>query len=339
MVETPALLNLVFDDAGTFASALTQAQVSCIQTSTGPIQLNLTVCKSQRLELHFTSMPVGSCVAIGKGADLTQSFHVPLGTTPLISMMGRQMEDKLFAKYERGGEHAICARSGAKLAYIVPTHEFLQEMSSVHLGRNANADDVKFDFVSADPASMARLRSFLGDVSALIATAPEAISKIEVFRHIEQELMGNLLAAQFCRQEQGANIGRAPVGRGQIFRKIDELLRLKVSEPIYVTDLCLAAGVSQPTLYRIFCDVIGMSPKRYLQLRRLHLARQKLISDANPEMSVLSVAFDCGFWQHGRFGAAYRQLFGETPSETLKRSRKVIGVKPAAAQKPRTLLT
>ena len=105
-------------------------------------------------------------------------------------------------------------------------------------------------------------------------------------------------------------------------RKVDDYLRLMSLEPVHVSALCCAAGVSQPTLFRAFMDVFGIGPKQYLQIRRLHQSRSRLLHDHEPELTVCSVAYDLGFWHLGRFGTAYRHLFGETPSQTLLRSRR-----------------
>jgi AraC-like DNA-binding protein len=62
-----------------------------------------------------------------------------------------------------------------------------------------------------------------------------------------------------------------------------------------------------------------MSPKRYLWLRRMHLT-QRALRNADPEMtSVTEIATNYGFWELGRFSVTYRQLFGESPSITLRR--------------------
>jgi AraC-like DNA-binding protein len=64
----------------------------------------------------------------------------------------------------------------------------------------------------------------------------------------------------------------------------------------------------------------GMSPHRYLWLRRMNLARPALTL-ADPTVTTVTViANDHGFAELGRFAVAYRQLFGESRSATLRRA-------------------
>jgi transcriptional regulator GlxA family with amidase domain len=55
---------------------------------------------------------------------------------------------------------------------------------------------------------------------------------------------------------------------------------------------------------------------------RLHEAR-RLLRDPEPGTTVARVAAEVGFHQFGRFAAAYRDLFGELPSKTLRARRRL----------------
>ena len=62
-----------------------------------------------------------------------------------------------------------------------------------------------------------------------------------------------------------------------------------------------------------------MSPHRYLWLRRMNLACRALtLADATTK-TVTEIANNHGFGELGRFAVAYRKLFGESPSMTLRR--------------------
>lgn len=88
------------------------------------------------------------------------------------------------------------------------------------------------------------------------------------------------------------------------------------SQPIYLHELCRATGVSARKLQKVFSETLGISPLRYLKVRRLHLARRKLLSTSHDQINVKQVARETGFWEDGRFAQDYCQLFGFLPSKT-----------------------
>jgi AraC-like DNA-binding protein len=58
----------------------------------------------------------------------------------------------------------------------------------------------------------------------------------------------------------------------------------------------------------------------YVRRRRLEHARDELLSlDPAAGVKVIDVALRHGFTHTGRFAAAYRARFGESPSVTLRR--------------------
>lgn len=88
---------------------------------------------------------------------------------------------------------------------------------------------------------------------------------------------------------------------------------------LHTLDMCKALGVSNRTLNTCCNETLGMSPHRYLKLRQMHLVRRAL-QQADPQATTVTViATDHGFWELGHFAVAYRKLFGELPSDTLRR--------------------
>jgi AraC-like DNA-binding protein len=107
--------------------------------------------------------------------------------------------------------------------------------------------------------------------------------------------------------------------RAAVMRRLEAILEANSEESLYMAELCTAVGVSYPTLRACCQEHLGMSPKRYLWLRRMHLARRAL-RRADPEKTtVTEIATNHGFWELGRFSVAYRSLFGESPSLALRR--------------------
>jgi AraC-like DNA-binding protein len=75
--------------------------------------------------------------------------------------------------------------------------------------------------------------------------------------------------------------------------------------------------VPRRTLEKHFRCFVGCAPLEFLRTERLGQARRKLLM-APPRASVMEIAADCGLNHLGRFAAAYRDRYGETPSETLR---------------------
>ncbi len=92
-------------------------------------------------------------------------------------------------------------------------------------------------------------------------------------------------------------------------------------EPLYVTDLCRAAAVSERTLEYAFKEVLALTPVAYLLRLRLHRVRQALFAATPGSTTVSAEALNWGFWHFGEFSRAYKECFGELPSETLRSSR------------------
>lgn len=106
----------------------------------------------------------------------------------------------------------------------------------------------------------------------------------------------------------------------RVVRRVVEFIDATPAKPFTVADLAVHAGVSERALHAAFRKQLGTSPMSYLRHRRLDDAHAELLHlDPTTGARVTDVALRHGFTHTGRFAAAYRQRFGESPSTTLRR--------------------
>jgi AraC-like DNA-binding protein len=104
-----------------------------------------------------------------------------------------------------------------------------------------------------------------------------------------------------------------------IVKTVEEFALSQTDDHLYVSDLCRVAGVSERTLEYAFKDVMGLTPVTYLIRLRLHRVRRALLAATQGTTTVSIEALDWGFWHFGEFSRAYKDCFGELPSDTLRR--------------------
>lgn len=112
---------------------------------------------------------------------------------------------------------------------------------------------------------------------------------------------------------------RKSVGRG-VAERAREQIDARAGEAVRLSALAEELGVSLRALEAGFLKRFGCTPSGYLHDSRLRLARSRLL-EATASTTVTGVAVDCGFTNPGAFAGRYRKVFGELPSQTLKRVR------------------
>jgi transcriptional regulator GlxA family with amidase domain len=164
---------------------------------------------------------------------------------------------------------------------------------------------------------MARLERLHAAAGSLAEEAPDVIANPEAARGLEQALIHALVAC--LATEEATEDPSARRRQAEILRRFRTTLEATADRALYVPELCAAIGVSDRTLRFCCHEHLGMSPLRYLWLRRMHLARRALVLADPASATVTTIAMAHGFWEFGRFAVTYRALFGEQPSTTLRR--------------------
>lgn len=166
-------------------------------------------------------------------------------------------------------------------------------------------------------ALMSRLLRLHEIVGQIAHTTPEILTVPEVARALEQEAIHMMVR---CLTESKSSGMTAGGGRHDaIIARFEEYLKAHPDTPLHLVEICAAIGTAERTLRAACEEHLGMGPIRYLTLRRMQLVRRALARADASRATVTQVATDHGFWELGRFSVTYRTLFGECPSETLRR--------------------
>jgi AraC-like DNA-binding protein len=119
----------------------------------------------------------------------------------------------------------------------------------------------------------------------------------------------------------GADAG-GPPSRPRIVRRVLDEMHDDPGRPWTASDMAEVAGVSIRRLQEGFQDYVGASPRECLTDIRLAQVRKDLLGGADG-FTVADIAMRWGLMHTGRFAAAYRRKYGESPSETLRGYRLV----------------
>jgi AraC-like DNA-binding protein len=98
---------------------------------------------------------------------------------------------------------------------------------------------------------------------------------------------------------------------------IEDYICANLDASITRDDLADLTGVSIRSLSRAFERKYGLGPMTFVRQRRLDACYAQLRGADSIATSVTEVAMCYGFWHAGRFASAYKQAFGESPSESL----------------------
>ena len=103
------------------------------------------------------------------------------------------------------------------------------------------------------------------------------------------------------------------------FSKVIDYIHDDIVNVTSLHQICDRTNTSARTVRRLVRKKYDMSPKNYLNALRLNEVRKMLKSESD-NTTVIKVASEYNFWHMGQFSRDYKKLFGELPSETLRKS-------------------
>jgi AraC-like DNA-binding protein len=227
-------------------------------------------------------------------------WGAPLHETGLPAMM----PSGIHVDFTEGHQHLVALIDLGLLRYSMPA----DLMDAIEAACRQHV-------LPASRDAVARLSATLNALLDGTQADPQVLHYPHAVRAMEQELLAAFRQSLMLPTSTPRRVGRATRQGG--LRRAVEYLRSTDSRSATVADLCDAARVTQRTLEYAFRENFGISPATFLQLRRYHATRKDLLAAAPKTATVSEIALNNGFYHLGRFAVHYKQLFGESPSQTL----------------------
>ena len=185
-----------------------------------------------------------------------------------------------------------------------------------------------FSVITPAPGTIARLRQIVGRLAVDDRDTPWILDDPQVGAAAASEL---LIAALDCLAPAAPYPGLADNTHSRrqashaklVHDAVERLEAGTADDHVQVGDVAEAVAVSERTLRNAFSEYTGVSPARYMKLRRLHRVHHALRNATPAENTVTQLESRFGVWEFGRFAREYRELFGELPSETLAKGPRV----------------
>ena len=307
--------SAIFTDPEDFRVNVPGANINLVLTSRCDFKARLTWVNTRRVRLArcAESAPRVAFVALAPGSVFV-SFPIRHSPPPVWSGVEMQPGEIVL---HGCGDHIYQRTSGAgRWGLIALTPKELADLSQA-LTHAVLPPPPAAKILRPPARIVADLLRLHARACRLAETKPDMIVHREVTRALEHELLYaliNCLSAEEAYREAGARQRHA-----KIMARFEEVLASPVGRPRSIPEIAAAVGVADETLRRCCKKFLGMSPSQYARLRRLNLVRTALRRADPTTASIGAIAKQHGITELGRFSVAYRAIFGESPSTTLRR--------------------
>ncbi len=223
--------------------------------------------------------------------------------------------------HELGPEDAMLFRPGQEMDYV-----FLGPVETLEIGVSKEiADSLGWTFSGAP---LARIH---GTPLKRLESACRQASKIAGIKGKGTEVastaaaQGMVLDALECALAPWLPHGAGShpelsecTSRYSVLKNFDHLLSEIGDAMPDLGSISKELGVGRRTLFYSLRQSLGITPRRYVEIRRLAELRNRLKNTSPDETTVTELAIEFGFGDLGRMAGKYRQQFGEYPSQTLR---------------------
>jgi AraC family ethanolamine operon transcriptional activator len=322
--DPPSVTVVDISDPAVAGQGIELIDLDAVQLTSGPFRARRVVVRLEggAVVYHSTNHRIRTRTTVQGGRLAYATFDARAKGT----VNGLPIHPELVLAIEPETEVVVVADAGYEsITLLLPPADI-----RAHIRDRRREGDFHFprgaERLQADAAVVRRLFDWGKRLVDTAARQPALFNDREDERAAAQvEMVETLLATLGAtRDYEPARADHAHQSQTLVVKTAEDYALSHAEDRVYVTDLCRAAAVSERALEYAFKEVMGLTPVAYLIRLRLHRVRQALLAATHGSTTVSAVALDWGFWHFGDFSRAYKDCFGELPSDTLRR-------KPSAA--------
>ena len=309
----PSSAVRTFSDPDEYAAAIRNSRAEMTVTKPGHFAAKLIQIELHRLWMQRFSETLPRIAHSAHMGRAVVTFCAPSG--PNLLWRGTEMRPTNLVRHserESGFQHSRGSASFAAMSLPVEDIASLGEA----VGDLDLTPPKEALIHTPAPHAMARLQRLHTAAGDLAENAPEIIANADAAHGLEQALIEAVVAC--LAHGEGRKPSLAQGQHATVMRRFFRMVEENPEQPLFIPEICNTIGVSERTLRMCCQEHLGMSPKRYLLLRRMGLARRALLEGTPDTTSVTAIGTGYGFWELGRFAVEYQALFGEAPSATLR---------------------
>jgi AraC-like DNA-binding protein len=317
--DYPAVTVVDISDPTEANAGVELLDLDAVQLQSKPLRVRRVMIRleSAAVVYHSTNLRVRTRTSVRKGF----LAYVTFGPQSHGTANGLPVRPGLMLAAESETENTLVADGGwESITFLLPPQDILahltarQRESEFHIPRGAEP-------LQVDTESVRRLFDW-GKLLVDTALQQPAHFGEQTRERVaaQNELLEMLLATlRIADDFESTRSDRTRQAQGLIVKTAEDYAMAQPGDRLYVTDLCRVAAVSERTLEYAFKEIMGLTPVTYLTRLRLHRVRQALLAAPQGATTVTTEALNWGFWHFGEFSRAYKECFGELPSETLRR--------------------
>ena len=256
-----------------------RADVRFIQTARGSVTATSRLTSIGPLQIQQFSWTGKLITEAANGSNRTTLF-IPEPQERPAFISGEHLNDAQVMLYGPHSEHFSDMSDRSRATQLFLPEGMLEAAIAARLQNDPMCLKSKRRLLAPGRVPLRSLRQLIVELTQSTVNNPGEGSESLCHKTLTRKAIDRI-SQTLCRDATLAAAGHDQRhSPGRLLSAVREIFEESGRETIYLYELCQTLGVSARTLQITFKQAYGISPMRYLKLRRLHAARERLFTSS-----------------------------------------------------------